>query len=76
LHLGEQLFAFWRESLDRDQSIFAIHNVSDEPQSLPLVELNLISTEQWRDIIADRKYGELDDVLEIPPYGSVWLSNR
>jgi sucrose phosphorylase len=76
LHLGDKLFAFWRESLDRDQSIFAIHNVSDKPQSLPLVELNLISTEQWRDIIADRKYGELDDVLEIPPYGSVWLSNR
>ncbi|MDF7809122.1 alpha-amylase family glycosyl hydrolase [Pontiellaceae bacterium B12219] len=76
LHLGDKLFAFWRESLDRDQSIFAIHNVSDEPQSLPLVELNLIATEQWRDILTDRKYGELDDVLEIPPYGSVWLSNR
>ncbi|MBN2684592.1 MAG: hypothetical protein JXR40_04890 [Pontiellaceae bacterium] len=75
LHLGDKLFAFWRESLDRDQSIFAIHNVSDEAQSLPLVELNLIATEQWRDLISGQKYDDLDGAIELAPYASVWLSN-
>ncbi len=76
LHLGDKLFAFWRESLDRDQSIFAIHNVSDEPQSLPLVELNLIATEQWKDLLSGQVYEGLDGSLELAPYASAWLSNR
>ncbi|MDF7826951.1 alpha-amylase family glycosyl hydrolase [Pontiellaceae bacterium B12227] len=76
LHLGDKLFAFWRESLDRDQSIFAIHNVSDEPQSLPLVELNLIVTEQWKDLLTGRVYEGMDGALELAPYASAWLSNR
>jgi sucrose phosphorylase len=76
LHMGNKLFAFWRESVDRDQSIFAIHNVSDEPQMLPLVELNLIATEQWRDVLTGQVYERLDSELELKPYASVWLSNR
>ncbi|MEI6891894.1 MAG: alpha-amylase family glycosyl hydrolase [Pontiella sp.] len=76
LHLGDKLFAFWRESLDRDQSIFAIHNVSDEPQSLPLVELNLIATEQWKDLLSGQVYEGQDGSLELAPYASAWLSNR
>ena len=75
LHLGDKLFAFWRESLERDQSIFAVHNVSDQPQTLPLVELNLIATEQWRDLLTDQKYSDADGAIELPPYASVWLSN-
>lgn len=76
LHLGDKLFAFWRESLNRDQSIFAIHNVSDKPQTLPLVELNLIVTEQWKDLLTGQIYEGLDGSLELAPYASVWLSNR
>jgi sucrose phosphorylase len=76
LHLGDKLFAFWRESIDRDQSIFSIHNVSDEPQKVPLVELNLIGTEQWRDLLSGVRYDDLNGEIELPPYASVWLSNR
>ncbi len=43
---------------------------------LPLVELNLIATEQWRDLISDRKYDDLDGAIELAPYASVWLSNQ
>ena len=34
LHLGDQLFGFWRQSLDRQQSIFCISNISDQGQTL------------------------------------------
>jgi sucrose phosphorylase len=76
LHFGNQIFAFWRESLNRDQSIFALHNVSDQPQAIPLVELNLIATESWRDLIGGTVYDDLEGMIDLPPYGSVWISNK
>lgn len=76
LHLGNAIFAFWRESLNRDQCIFAIHNVSSEPQQFPLVELNLISTEVWRDLLSKDTYADLEETIELPPYGCVWITNR
>lgn len=76
LHFGNQIFAFWRESMDRDQSIFALHNVSGQPQSIPLVELNLIATESWSDLISGTSYDDLEGIIELPPYGCVWIANR
>ncbi len=76
LHLGNQIFAFWRESLDRSQSIFAIHNISDQIQQIPLVELNMITTERWIDLLNEKSYTSQDPHLELPPYGCAWISNQ
>ena len=76
LHFGNQIFAFWRESMDRGQSIFALHNVSNEPQSIPLIELNLIATESWSDLISGTRYDDLAGTIELPPYGCVWIANK
>jgi len=75
LHTGDQLFSFWRQSVDRRQSIFCIYNVSDESQSLLLRDLNLISTDSWRDLISGRKYDEDDELLDIEPYQVLWITN-
>ena len=76
LHLGEHFFAFWRESLERDQSVFAIHNVSDKTQILPLATLNLIATEQWYDILSGDVISDISARLKLAPYTSIWLTNR
>lgn len=76
LHFTDEVFAFWRESLDRDQSVFALHNVSAEPQTIPLVELNLIATENWHDLLSGRPYANLEEVIELEPYGCAWITNR
>jgi sucrose phosphorylase len=76
LHFSDQIFAFWRESLNRNQSIFALHNVSAEPQRIPLVELNLIATENWRDLLSGKSYTDLEDVIELPAYGCAWITNQ
>jgi sucrose phosphorylase len=76
LHFSDQVFAFWRESLDRDQSIFALHNVSAGRQQIPLVELNLIATEAWGDLLTGVRYEDLGGVIELEPYGCVWISNQ
>ncbi|CAI8329306.1 MAG: Glucosyl-3-phosphoglycerate synthase [Opitutia bacterium UBA7350] len=75
LHLGDQLFAFWRESSDRHQSIFAINNISNQTQTVALRELNLISTDNWRDLLTGASYGADCETVEIPPYAALWITN-
>ena len=75
LHFGAKIFAFWRESRSRNQNIFALHNVSAETQYIPLVELNLIATEVWRELISGEVYNDIEATVELPPYGAIWISN-
>ncbi len=74
--LNLALFAFWRQSLTRDQSIFSVHNLSDEPQELRFSDLNLVSTDDWFDLISGDKFADLDTVYILKPYQSVWITNK
>lgn len=76
LHLGAQLFGFWRQSADRKQSIFCIYNISLERKTLNLGDINLVNMDQWKDLISDKCLDDLQAELELMPYQSVWLSNR
>lgn len=76
LHLGLKLFGFWRQSMRRDQSIFCIHNISDEVQQVALSDINLIGTDRWHDLIAGTAIEDLSGAITLKPYQSVWLSNR
>lgn len=76
LHLGLKLFGFWRQSMRRDQSIFCIHNISDEIQQVALSDINLIGTDYWFDLISGMPIENLSGSITLKPYQSVWLSNR
>lgn len=75
LHLGLQLFGFWRQSQDRKQSIFCVSNVTDHEIGLPLSELNLIITEAWVELISGQEISELTTEMLLKPYQTVWISN-
>ncbi len=76
LHLQSEVFAFWRQSMDRTQSIFCLNNLSDSEQSISLSELNLISTDKWRDLLSDTQTDDIYGALTLAPYQSVWLTNK
>jgi sucrose phosphorylase len=76
LHLGNQVFGFWRQSMDRRQSIFCISNISAETLSLSLMDINLIGTENWFDLISGDELNELDGSIELQPYQSCWITNK
>lgn len=76
LHLGSDIFAFWRQSINRDQSIFCLNNVTDRAVKIPIRSVNLISLQQWRDLISDEAYSEDSEYIVLKPYQSVWLSNK
>lgn len=75
LHLGDKLFAFWRQSLERDQSIFALHNVSKEEVRVPCVRLNLIAGETWTDLLTGETMHPINGEVTLAPYQCRWISN-
>jgi sucrose phosphorylase len=74
--MNKSIFAFWRQSRDRDRSIFCIYNLSDRTQKLPLSNLNLTCTDLWYDLIGERAIDNIYDKLQLEPYQAAWISNR
>jgi sucrose phosphorylase len=74
--LNKALFAFWRQSMSRDQSIFSIHNLSNKAQTLRLSNLNLIITDPWCDLISGQLMGDIHAKFELQPYQSAWITNK
>ncbi|MBL7002482.1 MAG: sugar phosphorylase [Gammaproteobacteria bacterium] len=76
LHLGEGVFGFWRQSRNRQQSVFCIHNISDQTISISRQNINLIQTEQWIDLLQNNPIDELSDEFSLEPYQCMWLTNK
>lgn len=76
LHFAETLFAFWRQSQDRSQSIFCIYNISDEVQTVALKDINLIELDNWKDLVKGHHYKTPREEIILEPYEFVWISNR
>ncbi|MEK9648677.1 MAG: alpha-amylase, partial [Gammaproteobacteria bacterium] len=75
LHLGDEVFAFWRQSLRRDQFIFCLNNITSKKQQVLLSELNL-TTEVWSDLVSGEALKEGQTTLSLDPYQTVWLTNK
>ncbi|QEL11789.1 alpha-amylase [Kushneria phosphatilytica] len=71
LDLGPQFFAFIRGPLSDGRRLLALHNVTDQPQSVHLPEA--FGQEQWRDIIGNTSLDA--DTVVLAPYRSAWLVN-
>ncbi|MCB1646501.1 MAG: hypothetical protein KDI36_13665 [Pseudomonadales bacterium] len=76
LHLGEGIFAFWRQNRTRSQSIFCIHNLTASEVALPLNSLNLVETQEWFDIFSGETVADFAAQKTLAPYQCLWLSNR
>ena len=76
MHFGNAIFAFWRQSIDRDQSIFCLNNVSPTVQEINLADINLIVDEDWYDLISATTYPDLYAGISLQPYQSIWLTDR
>ncbi|MCW8196701.1 alpha-amylase [Proteobacteria bacterium 005FR1] len=75
LHTGDQIFAYWRESLDRDEVIFCLNNISNQEHTLLLSSLNMVGGDEWEDLLGGEQYN-LEDSITLAPYQSAWLCNK
>ena len=76
LHLGDHLFGFWRQSMDREQSIFCISNITNLPQTLNLSDINLIDNQSWLDIITGDLCIVDNQSVSMKPYQTLWITNQ
>ncbi len=74
--MNKSLFAFWRQSINRDQSIFCIHNLSDRPQKLHLSDINLICVDPWHDLLSGQVIEDISDSFMLQPYQCAWITNQ
>ena len=55
LQLDDFFFGIWRQSIDRSQSIFCVSNLEKSRKKLFLHDINLISTNNWFDLLKNKK---------------------
>ncbi|MCR8827648.1 sugar phosphorylase [Pseudosulfitobacter koreensis] len=72
----DRIFGVWRQSLDRHQSIFALHNISDETVTISSEALNLIEDVAWHDLLSGEGVDPLGPEITLEPYQCRWISNR
>ncbi len=74
-NLGKNFFGFWRQSHDKRQSIFCISNVTNVFQYLDLSELNLISSNEWWDLISNEIIIDIKSTITLKAYQTMWITN-
>ncbi|WP_460274108.1 sugar phosphorylase [Celeribacter sp. ULVN23_4] len=76
MHLGDEIFGIWRQSPARDQSIFALHNVTDHDVEVPQIAINLIDGEIWYDLLTGEQLDLSGQNIHFAPYQCRWISNH
>ena len=76
LQLGDNFFGLWRQSIDRSQSIFCISNLTNKKQKISLLDINLISTNSWFDLLTKKRIKNIGDELFFKPYQTYWITNK
>jgi len=76
MSLDDSVFGVWRQSLDRDQSIFALHNVSNKTVDVSLASVNLIDDESWFDLLTEEDIDMTKATITLAPYQCRWITNR
>ena len=75
LNLDKNIFAVWRQSRDRKQSIFALTNVSSKTIKLNTNKINLIDDEEWFDLLSQETKITDNQYIKLMPFQSLWITN-
>lgn len=76
LHTIPGTFGFWRQSLDRQQSLFVVTNITRDEKRLDLRDINLFASAQWIDLLSGADIDTEDSDFVLAPYQSVWITNQ
>ncbi len=72
INLGQKIFSFKRESIDKKQTIICITNLSSEMQYFKLNQKFL----KYKDLLGSKIFFTLDKRIKLDPCQTIWLSNR
>ena len=75
LNLGNNFFGIWRQSINKNQSIFALYNITNKHQKLNVNRINFLNLEKWFDLITLEKIDDKKKYLKFSPYQFMWITN-
>ena len=75
LNIDQSVFAVWRQSKNRKQSIFAITNVTSLKFIFNTNMINLIDDEEWYDLLNPKTNFQDEQKIELNPYQTIWITN-
>lgn len=75
LNIDQSVFAVWRQSKNRKQSIFAIINVTSSKFIFNTNMINLIDDEEWYDLLNPKTNFQDEQKIELNPYQTIWITN-
>ena len=75
LNIDQSVFAVWRQSKNRKQSIFAITNVTSSEFIFNTNMINLIDDEEWYDLLNPKTNFQDEQKIELNPYQTIWITN-
>ena len=75
LQLNKRVFGFYRQSLDRKQTIFCLSNITKTYHSISLLDLNIKLSGNWKDLIQKDSLEFNENYLHLKPFQTVWISN-
>ena len=76
LQINSNLFALWRQSIKKDQSIFSISNVTSKSVDFDLDNINLIQDEIWIDLFDPLVFLNKKKTVKIKPFQTLWITNK
>lgn len=74
IHLGDQICGFWRTSLDGQEKILCVHNMTDKQLPLYLAgSLEESLAGRWLGLLTGEEVNGLQSLVQLPPYQVLWL---
>ena len=74
IHLGDQICAFWRTSLDGQEKVLCVHNMTDKQLPLYLEgPLEESLSGRWLGLLTAEEVNGLQSLVQLPPYQVLWL---
>ena len=76
LTLGPKFFGFWGQSIDKNQNIFAIRNISSVERKFRLSKINLFENQLWLDLLELKVNFQNIKSLELKSFQTVRIFNK
>ncbi len=74
IHLGDQICGFWRTSLDGEEKVLCVHNMTDKMLPLYLEgPLEESLSGRWLGLLTGEEVNGLQSLVQLPPYQVLWL---
>ena len=72
----EKIFLVYGDKALIEVKVSFVLVIYPNKKKISLLDINLISTEKWYDILSKKKITEIEGNITLLPYQSMWITNK